>query len=49
MIIFEYGERHGNGVKHDVSVEHVEVRAEQNVVDDVTLSSKEKSLLCFLD
>ena len=49
MIIFEYGERHGNGVEHDVSVEHVEVGAEQNVVDDVALSSTEKSLLYSLD
>ena len=49
MIIFEYGECHGNGVEHDVSVENVEVWAEQNVVDDVALSSKEKSMLCSLD
>ena len=41
MIIFEYGERHGNGVEHDVSVEHVEVGVEQNViVDDAALSGK---------
>ena len=42
MIIFEYA-------KHDVSIDHVEVGAEQNVgVDDVILSGKEKSLLCSL-
>lgn len=49
MIIFEFGERHGNRFECDVSVEHVEVGAKQNVVDDVVLSSKEKSLLCSLD
>ena len=43
MVIFEYAER-------DVSIEHVEVGAEQNmIVDDMALSSKEKSLLCSLD
>ena len=47
MIIFEYVECHGDKVKHDVSVEHVEVGAEYNVtIDDVALSGKEKSLLC---
>ena len=43
MIFFEY-------VECDVSVEHVEVGTEQNViVDDVALSGKEKSMLCSLD
>ena len=43
MIIFECAEC-------DVSVEHFEVRDEQNViVDDVALSSKEKSLLFSID
>ena len=43
MITIEYAE-------YDVSVENVEVGAEQNVtVDDVALLGKEKSLLCSLD
>ena len=50
MIIFWYAKCHGDRVKHNVSVEHVEVGAKQNVIiDDVTLSGKEKSLLCSLD
>ena len=50
MTIFEYAECHCDEVELDISVENIEVGAKKNVIlDDMALSSKEKSLLCSLD